>query len=189
MNICVQCGREFVPKPKTAGKFCGQACYQAHPKKHIPFSERFWALVEKGPGCWNWKGCDDGQQGYGRIKYEQRNIGAHRASWLLHFGEIPDGLHVCHGCDNPKCVRPEHLFLGTNEENRADCVAKGRQKCGDNRGSRHGMSKVTEVDVKAIRAAYIPQKHGNKAKIAAQFGISESAVVQIIWRKRWQHLE
>lgn len=188
MSICVACSKQFTPKPKTAGKYCSQICYQAQPKKVTPLADRFWSYVDKGPDCWLWNGCNDGDDGYGRIKLGRRNIGSHRASWLIHFGEIPDGLQVCHTCDNPPCVRPEHLFLGTNRENSLDCVNKGRNKPPDNRGSRSGVSKLTEADVIAIRAAYTPQKHGSKAKLAEHFGISIGTLSAIIWRRRWKHI-
>lgn len=93
-----------------------------------PVAERFWSYVQRGDECWTWIGARDAN-GYGRLSLPGRGtIGAHRVSWELHRGEIPDGLCVLHRCDNPPCVWPEHLFLGTHADNVADRIAKGRSR-------------------------------------------------------------
>lgn len=98
-----------------------------YPRKLIPLSVRFWKHVEKTDGCWLWNGAT-GEHGYGSIGGEggAGNLRANRVSWQLHYGKVPDGLHVCHRCDNPPCVRPDHLFLGTRKDNLQDAKAKGR---------------------------------------------------------------
>ena len=93
--------------------------------------DRFWAKVEKTDGCWLWTGAISGGTGYGGFAWELKphlQTGAHRASWLLHNGEIPEGLWVLHHCDNRRCVRPDHLFLGTAKDNHTDMLVKGRER-------------------------------------------------------------
>lgn len=105
-------------------------------------------------GCWLWKGAIFNQTGYGRFCMWRTATTAHRAAWLLFRGEIPDGLDVCHKCDVRLCVNPDHLFLGTHAENNADMRAKGR-------GSKPPSSaKITEEQVRQIRAAHIPGVRG-----------------------------
>jgi hypothetical protein len=87
--------------------------------------EQFWANVDRTGNCWLWTACRD-RYGYGRLSAEGRRYKAHRASWELHFGPIPEGKGVLHSCDNPPCVRPDHLFLGTQVDNIRDMIAKGR---------------------------------------------------------------
>lgn len=89
--------------------------------RRAPIADRFWAKVEKTEGCWEWTGSKS-RKGYGQFN-EGR---AHRVSWEMHNGPIPEGMFVCHHCDNPPCVRPDHLFIGDNAANMRDAFAKGR---------------------------------------------------------------
>lgn len=102
------------------------ARYGPEPK---PLEERFWTKVTKSEDCWEWVGYVDKQSGYGKIAMRpDPPTGAHRVSWLLHNGPIPEDMWVLHSCDNRKCVRPDHLFLGTPEDNAKDMVSKDRDK-------------------------------------------------------------
>lgn len=89
-------------------------------------ADRFWSRVRKTEGCWEWQGCRHHRSGYGHIRVAERLLQTHRLAFEIAFGPIPDGVYVCHKCDVPFCVRPDHLFLGTQTENMADMVAKGR---------------------------------------------------------------
>lgn len=192
--ICTKCGRRFIPTPNSKGKFCGQACYQATPKRVIDLSSRFWRYVHKTEDCWLWTGV---LKGTGRNKYgilamatgtsiRHKNEGAHRVSWKIHFGEIPPGMFVCHRCDNPQCVRPDHLFLGTNKINMQDMAAKGRGKPPDNRGSRHGMSRLTEPEVVEIRLLF---SNGSRAcELAERFGVALSTIYSVTSGRHWMHV-
>lgn len=94
----------------------------------IAITLSFWACADcAGAGCWEWSGLRSAR-GYGRFGHDSRR--AHRIAWELTFGPVPDGLLVCHTCDNPPCIRPEHLFLGTDADNARDMVAKGRGRYG-----------------------------------------------------------
>jgi hypothetical protein len=92
----------------------------------------FWQRVTKGPGCWVWRGAlvRVGSP-YGRLRWRGKQTLAHRAAWEMTFGEIPNGRYVCHHCDNPQCVRPDHLFLGTARMNVLDSIFKGRRPKAD----------------------------------------------------------
>ncbi len=108
--------------------------YQRTPK---PLEERFWAKVRKSDGCWEWTGAAN-RQGYGRIALGRASgpRRAHRIAWELTHGPVPDGLWVLHHCDNPPCVRPDHLWLGTRADNARDCRLKGRMNTAPARAAR-----------------------------------------------------
>jgi hypothetical protein len=119
----------FVPRGPGAGLRSAPASYPMSPfatREGLP--DRFWARVDSSQpdGCWIWKGRRT-TRGYGTVNAGLgKNLAAHRASWQIHNGPIPDGLWVLHHCDNPSCVRPDHLFLGTHDDNMRDMALKGR---------------------------------------------------------------
>ena len=146
--------------------------------------KRFWDKVDKSGECWNWTASRN-ECGYGHFRVGRQSGGiqkAHRVTWELTHRPIPDGMCVCHRCDNPGCVNPAHLFLGTHADNMADKVEKGRSVV--NVGETNGRAKLSEADVVAIRADTRPQ-----AIIAAQYGISRPSVSKIRLGRTWGHVE
>lgn len=192
IRACKACNRFFpvtnLHKRKT---FCSYVCIGSAvaQKSRISFADRFWKYVEKSDGCWTWTGSRH-RGGYGQINSSQNNstgerhqpMPASRASWLVHFGEIGDGLEVCHRCDNPPCVRPDHLFLGTRQQNSEDKVRKGRQA----RGERSGVAKLTADQVIEIRRQFDSGRQ--QVLIAADFGIRAQHVRLIGRRTVWRSL-
>lgn len=147
--------------------------------------ERFWEKVRKSSGCWEWTASKI--NGYGRIGLTRarRQMFAHRLSYELHYGPVPDGLFVLHKCDNPGCVRPDHLFLGTLTDNNRDRAQKGRNL--SVKGENHGRAKITNRDVVQMRQLY---KNGKTpAELAKKYGISQSNVSRIVRGRAWKHIE
>lgn len=148
----------------------------------VDVATRFWSKVEKTPGCWKWRaGCDG--RGYGEFRLGTRMRGAHRVAWELTRGVIPEGLCVLHSCDNPRCVRPNHLFLGTVADNNADKAAKGRAV--RLAGEKHGCSRLRTKDIYLIRSL---SAELSRKEIAEIFKVDPTHISKILRGKRWGHL-
>ena len=145
---------------------------------------RFWSFVNKqrDDECWTWKGAKL-TNGYGAFSVGVKRISAHRFSWTVHFGEIPKNMVICHKCDNPPCVNPLHLFLGTHAENQNDKRMKGRAA----RGASNNKSKLSEDNVREIRK-FIEQGLSSR-KIAEKYGVLHSAILDIKNGKNWSWLK
>src|SRR3990167_7115688 len=148
----------------------------------VSVEERFFSQIKKRhSGCIEWVGRIK-QGGYGAMTVNGKERGTHRVSFELFIGEIPNGLWVLHRCDNPMCVNPAHLFLGTNTDNVADMVAKGRQAGA--LGERNHSAKLTASDVVAIRS----ERNLTQCQLAQRFGVSQNAISLIVRRKSWAHV-
>lgn len=154
-------------------------------------ADRFWSNVTIGDGCWEWTGALT-RGGYGRFRgsrhqYARTDWFAHRYGWVQWFGEIPRGLLVCHKCDNRKCVRPSHLFLGTYKDNTQDMMAKGRLVVGRRYpGSQHCRAKLNEAQVVEIRRRRAAGESG--VALGREYGVAPTQIYYIMKGKTWKHV-
>jgi len=133
-------------------------------------------------GCWLWTEALNGA-GYGVANVSNKVERAHRLSFLAFKGSIPDGMYICHSCDEPSCVNPDHLFAGTPKQNMDDMRAKGRQVLGERRGQRNGSAKITDA-----QAVEIYKATDSNMVLAAQYGITSTMVGYIRSGKNWAHV-
>jgi hypothetical protein len=158
-----------------------------------PLNERFWSKVDKSGGensCWLWTAYRN-EDGYGKIGWNGHAQSAHRISYLLTYGEIPDGLQVLHNCpegDNPACVNPRHLWLGTHQDNMDDMARKGRRKSTSQPGEKHGRHKLTEQQVLEIRQRYALGGISQRA-LGELYGVAQWTVGLIVNHKHWRHVK
>jgi hypothetical protein len=171
-------------------------------------AERFWVKVDKSDGCHIWTARRD-DDGYGKFRPDGANtgdVGAHRVAYVLGGGAIAEGEMVCHTCDNPPCVRFDHLFLGTAADNNADKARKGRARSGNTsataargeqsarythpettaRGERNGSSRLTEVMIREIRTAVASGE--SQGSVGRRLGVPQPHVSSIVRRKSWAHI-
>lgn len=150
--------------------------------------ERFISKITKTETCWLWNAYRL-PRGYGLIARGKSGDGmelAHRVSWILHFGPIDTDIEICHDCDNPPCVRPDHLFRGTQTDNMRDCVNKGRFRKNQSQGQDHPESKLTDRQVFEIVSLL---KTGmTQQAIADRFNVSQSCIMLIKTGRSWSHL-
>lgn len=148
--------------------------------------ERFWRGVDKRgqDECWEWQKCRT-KGGYGVMNVRRKILHCNRIGWTIENGRIPDGMIICHKCDNPSCCNPNHLFVGTDLDNCRDREMKGRGH--DRTGGNHGRATTNEHAVILMRQIYSSGKYTHK-KIAEMFKIKHSAVSDIMLRRCWNHI-
>jgi len=163
------------------------------PLSKSSIEKRFWSKVRKEPGakaCWEWTASK--RHGYGNFGVGSRSDGtrtvmsAPRVSWIMTYGDIPDRLWVLHKCDNPACVRPNHLFLGTHGHNMKDMATKNRRK--GPLGQSHPDAKLTDDQVKEIRTRY-SREAANGKLLASEYGVSNVMIYRIAKRLNWRHIK
>lgn len=154
----------------------------------IPFEQRFWAKVKKTATCWLWTGHVNGKAGYGMfMRQSPKKLLAHRVSFEMAFGPIPEGAWVLHRCDNPRCVRPDHLFLGDVRSNAEDMMEKGRGKYEAHRGQDNGQAKLDDSQVREMRTRYA-NGEVTQAQLAQEYSISRALVSFVLTRRYWRHV-
>lgn len=179
------CGQEIPYKKhhkKYPPKFIKGHSNRVRKRKPYDVEKAFWKRVDKKSDdeCWEWKGYLM-PNGYGQLKVKQKNVYAHRYSYELHYGRIPDNLLVCHKCDNRKCVNPRHLFLGTQKDNVHDMDRKGR------RVVKPGTQKITRKDAENIRLLHREGVHVDI--LAEKYGLKPCTIRNIIAYRLWKNTE
>lgn len=149
--------------------------------KKEPIDVRFWRSVRKTDGCWEWTAALK-TTGYGYVWDGKKMSSAHRTSWIMANGPVPDGLCVLHRCDNRICVRPSHLFLGTYADNNSDRASKGRSN--PPKGEAHFRAKLTTEDVVSIRALSLTGL--SHSRLADRFGVSKSTIGHLLTGRIWR---
>lgn len=186
--FCKRCNKKLTEKQvKRNNLFCSQLCCNKfiHGKAKRTLSERFWEKVDKSGECWEWTATTIGG-GYGSIHHNKRMRYAHRVSFELTYGKIPDGLDVLHTCDNPLCVNPSHLRLGTHRDNMQDMIKKGRGN--KNKGVKVGTAKLNPTKVRKIRSLYSTGNYTMK-QLGKQFNVDTTQICNIVNRKHWKHID
>jgi hypothetical protein len=149
----------------------------------MTLEERFWSKVDTSSDCWHWKGsCQS--SGHGRFHVDRVARPAHRMAYQFTYGPIPQGLFVCHRCDNRVCVRPEHLFLGSHADNMADMAQKGRSNPPASKGEFNGNAKLTAADAQAIRELYSSGRYTYR-ELAKHYQVVPSTIAHIIKGRTW----
>lgn len=203
-STCLHCGMAFHRPPSRVARgenrYCSKPCRSAgvKAKNARNLLARFHARVDTAGDCWEWIGGRT-MAGYGLFSTTGNNhVLAHRFAYTLAYGPIPEGLLICHSCDNPPCCNPDHLWLGNDAVNAADMVAKGRSTKGDRHafrqnperaahGENHVCAKLREVDVRAMRFRYAAGGVTFQ-ELADAYGVTSGAISAVIMRKNWKHV-
>lgn len=189
-KFCEWCKGEFSRDVRNTwaywerARFCSAACSgrarsaeaaSKRPSIEAEFNRR----VQWSDGCWEWSGNKD-KDGYGLLTYARRHYRANKLALQFDGRPVPVGMYACHTCDNPGCVRPDHLYPGTPQQNADDAHSRGRNQ----RGERHYSAKLSEADVKAIRDSFETDEN-----IAKFYGVSRSNISMIRSRRTWRHVQ
>lgn len=145
----------------------------------LTVQQNFNSKIRITPSCWLWQACKTGSSGYGQIVINRKKFYAHRIAYELYNGPIPAGLNILHKCDNPICVNPDHLRVGTQLENVQDMIAKNRNV----KGSLSPAAKLNEADVRTIR-----EDKRRNVEIAVAFGVSQQSICDIRKGRSWSHV-
>lgn len=148
--------------------------------------KRLYNKIKKTPACWLWTGVKN-NKGYGLFFFDKKLKLAHRVLWEITNGNIPEGVHVLHRCDNPACVNPSHLFLGSQKDNMVDMTEKGRNKNAIFLGEQNGRAKLTSQEVLSIREKHL-DKTTTAKETAKKYGVNPSTIQDILSRKSWKHI-
>lgn len=194
-KICTVCKKEY----KSSSKYCSSKCYgqtMIGLKKGISIWEKmtteeqlehlkksFENRVIKKDGCWDYVGGKSKR--YGSIQYQDKSISLQRASWIIYYGPIPEKMYICHTCDNPICSNPDHLFLGTPQDNVIDMIKKGRNNTP--KGQSVGSSKLSEYDVHTIKK--LLKREESLTEIARKYNVSIGTIHDIKYKKTWAHIK
>lgn len=193
-NCLCDCGNEFIAygsrirngSTKSCGCLKRELNSLSMKKMRLNMSgtinDRFFSRfkIDEKSGCWNWTAHRD-KDGYGFLPGDNSNIRAHRYSYAYHYGEDISGILVCHKCDNPGCVNPDHLFIGNAKDNVTDMISKGRDMM---IGSRNNKAKLNEYDVAEIRKSTLSTNDLSK-----KYKVSKSSIKRILTRKNWDHVK
>lgn len=181
---CEYCGQTLhIATSRLArgeGRYCNRKC------RNDGAPQRFWARTDRSGECWLWTGSTRAYR-YGSVRWgpQWRVEAAHRVAWELTYGTIPKELEVCHRCDVPLCIRPDHLFLGTQADNMQDCVQKGRRDTMP-RGERHHKAKLTATDVRSIRSRHAEGE--TLTALGREYGVTKENLHSVVTRETWRHV-
>lgn len=152
--------------------------------------DRFWSKIDTSGECWEWR-AHTSPKGYGTMSIGRTRIKAHRFSWMLANGPIDPGVCVLHACDNPRCVRVSHLFLGSILDNNLDAIRKGRlvPNVQPRYGVDNGTAKLNDEKVREIRRIYDPVSGLSAPVIGRMFGVSKTTIRLAVKRQTWAHVD